>query len=55
VFSAPFSLKPVRDNSSEGGMKQKERRVSGNLHYDLPVTLKGGKKKRQYRWCEDLD
>jgi hypothetical protein len=28
-------------------------RVPGNLHYDLLVTLKGGKKERLDRSCED--
>jgi hypothetical protein len=30
-------------------------RALGNLHYDCPVTLKGGKKERQDRWCEYQD
>jgi hypothetical protein len=32
-----------------------EGRTPGNFHYDLLVTLKGGKKERQHKECEDQD
>jgi hypothetical protein len=32
-----------------------EGRTPGNFHYDLPVTLKVGKKERQEGLCEDQD
>jgi hypothetical protein len=34
---------------SEGGGNELERSVPENLHYDLPVILKGRKKERQDR------
>jgi hypothetical protein len=43
----------VTVTSSEEGNER--GRALGNLHYDLPVTLKYGKKEKQDRWCEDHD
>jgi hypothetical protein len=40
--------------SSEEG-NETDRRAPRNLHYDLFVTLKGGKKERQDEQCEDQD
>jgi hypothetical protein len=32
-----------------------EGKTPENLHYDLPMTFKGGKKERQGGLCEDQD
>jgi hypothetical protein len=35
------------------GVHETEGRAPGNLHNDLPMTLKCGKKERQDKGCED--